>query len=287
MGEEIITVLRSSQIMTGTIQAQLESRASQVPGTTVFFARNLTTGETVERGADNALPTMSVGKVFLLLAYVDGVTSNQIDPGQRITLGAGDMLPGTGALRFCVPGLSLAYADLAALMITHSDNVATNMLLRVLGGPDVVNEVLDKLGIRDARCLSPIFQGDFSVSSPRALAQAYTILHNLGTLGWSESAAELARSILLWHQDVEGMSRYLPWSPHAADFGIELPLKVYSKSGQFPGTQVEAGLYVTARGAFVAAAMITGIEDPRTHSPAPGSQFLADFGRMLYEAWGA
>jgi beta-lactamase class A len=172
-------------------------------------------------------------------------------------------------------------------MITHSDNVATNLLLRALGGVDAVNACLDGIGIRDARCLSPIFQGDFSVSTPRALAETYALLDQPQAAGFPDEAAQLARSILAHHQDMEGMSRYLPWNPHAADFGIELPLKVYSKSGQFPGTQVEAGLYVTARGAYVAAAMCMGIEAPRTNSSAAGSQFLADFGRLLYEAWGA
>lgn len=269
--------------MSDSLQSRLDALAEQVPGQVGFFARHLQIGSTVERSPDTPQATMSVGKVFLLLTYTEAVAQHQIDPCQRVVMQADDILPGTGALRYCAPGLALALSDLAALMIAHSDNVATNLLLRALGGPNAVNAYLDRVGIRDARCLSPIFQGDFSVSTPRALTDAYALLDERH----DDPAAQQVRAILARHQDMEGMSRYLPWNPHAADFGIELPLKVYSKSGQFPGTQVEAGLYVTANGSYVAAAMCTGIPDQRTNSPAPGSQFLADFGRLLYEAWGA
>jgi beta-lactamase class A len=268
--------------MSDTLQSRLDALAEQVPGQVGFFARHLQTGSIVERAPDTPQATMSVGKVFLLLTYAEAVAQQRIDPSQRVVMEAGDILPGTGALRYCAPGLALALSDLAALMIAHSDNVAANLLLRALGGPDAVNAYLDRVGIHAARCLSPIFQGDFSVSTPRALTDAYALLDER----YDDAAAQESRAILTRHQDLEGMSRYLPWSPHAADFGIDLPLKVYSKSGQFPGTQIEAGLFITARGSYVAAAMCTGIPDQRINSPAPGSQFLANFGRLLYEAWG-
>ncbi len=272
--------------MTLHLQETLDTLAAQFPGQISFYARNLNTGDELGRAADLQQTTMSAGKLFVLLAYTDAVAHQQLDPGARVTMLAEDVLPGTGAIRYCAPGISLAVGDLAALMITHSDNAATNLLLRAIGGTDAVNATLDRFGIVDARCVSPLFQGDFSISSARALAQTCSILMNPDGAGFPAAAAALALSILSRSQDLEGMSRHLPWSPLAADFGFDLPLKVYSKSGQFPGTQVEAGLYVTSSGAYVAAAMCTNIPDPRTHSPAPGSQFLAAFGRQLYEAWG-
>jgi beta-lactamase class A len=277
-------MIQGGLIISNPLQTQLDALAQPFPGQVGFFARHLQTQATVARAADTPQPTMSAGKVLVLLAYADAVTRQRLDAARRVILQPEDILPGTGALRYCAPGLALALSDLAALMITHSDNVATNLLLRELGGPEAVNAYLDSIGVRDARCLSPIFQGNFSVSTPRALAEVYATLQQPEGVG---EAAQLARALLIHHQDLEGMSRHLPWSPHAADFGVELPLTVYSKSGQFPGTQVEAGLFVTPRGAYVAAAMCTGVEDPRTHSPAPGSQFLADFGRLLYKAWDA
>lgn len=273
--------------MSVQLQTQLDSLAAECPGQVSFFARHLHSNDTVERMADAPQATMSAGKTLILLAYADAVSSQRLDPCATVTVQLSDVLPGTGVLRYFRPEMSFTLSDLAYAMITHSDNVATNLLLNALGGPSAVNVCLDAMGIHEARCVTPLFQGEFCVTSARALARLYEVVAQPEAANFPAAGAELARTILARHQDVEGMSRYLPWSPLAADFGYELPLKVYSKSGQFPGTQVEAGLYISGRGAYVAAAICSGLQDPRTNSTGPGSTFLATFGRLLYEAWGA
>lgn len=271
--------------MAQELQLRLQSIIASVSGNIAVYARHLVSEQIVAIKSDQVLPTMSAGKTFILLAYAEQMARGKIDAQHRIILRSEDILPGTGALRYCAPGLMPTLSDLAYFMIAFSDNVATNLLLDAIGGVSVVNAFIERFKLSGAHLESPVMQGAFAIASPRALAEAYTVLAQSEQSGYHPQAAELAKTILRRHQDTDGLSRYLPWNTNAVDFGFDLPLTVYSKSGQFPGTQVEAGLYVTARDSYVLAVMCTDLPDMQNNSAGTGSNLLADIGRLVYEAW--
>lgn len=271
--------------MSQEIVAAVEAMVARIPGKVGVYARQLTTGASVEINADQSMPTMSAAKTFILLAYAESVVTRTLHAEERITVRADDLLPGTGVIRYCQPGLNLAVSDLAYLMIAFSDNVATNLLLERLGGAPTVNTLLTRLGIANATIEGPIMRSGFATASSHALAETYSVLAEPERAGYPTEAATIALAILRRHQDVDGFSRYLPWNPHAVDFGFELPLTVYSKSGQFPGVQVEAGLFVTPQSRYVLAVMCNDLPDPQNNAASMGSNLLADVSKVIYEAW--
>jgi beta-lactamase class A len=60
-----------------------------------------------------------------------------------------DWAAGAGWLRWDTPGATTTVEDALWLMMTQSDNVATNALVRLVGGPEYVNEVAQDLGAKD------------------------------------------------------------------------------------------------------------------------------------------
>jgi beta-lactamase class A len=60
---------------------------------------------------------------------------------------AEDWWGGSGVLKEFAPGLTPTVADLARMMIIVSDNVATGMLVRLLG-KDSANETMRNWGLR-------------------------------------------------------------------------------------------------------------------------------------------
>lgn len=271
--------------MAQNINEAIQAIITGIPGKVGVYARYLNTGATVEINADQLMPTMSAAKTFILLTYAEAVVTASLSPDKRITIQADDILPGTGAIRYCQPGLNPDLSDLAYLMIVFSDNVATNLLLEQVGGAAAINGLLARLGLNGATLEGPVMRSGFATATPRALAEAYAVLAQPERAGYQLEAAQLALNTLRQHQDVEGLSRYLPWNPHAADFGFELPLAVYSKSGQFPGVQVEAGLFITPRSRYVLAVMSSDLPDPQNNAASMGSNLLADVGKVVYEAW--
>ena len=61
------------------------------------------------------------------------------------------MLPGTGVMRSLDPGAVVTVRDLITLMIIVSDNTATDVLYRMVGGPEAVSARMQALGFAQTR----------------------------------------------------------------------------------------------------------------------------------------
>ena len=65
------------------------------------------------------------------------------------------MLPGTGILRALDAGAVVTVKDLITLMIIVSDNTATDVLYRKVGGVAAVNRRMEALGLKQTRAPAP------------------------------------------------------------------------------------------------------------------------------------
>jgi beta-lactamase class A len=259
------------------LRALLETRM----GTFGVYARNLQTNEAVGFGGDRVMDTASAAKTFVLVQYARLVESGTCDPAQRITITADDLVLGSGVLRYLQPGVQLALDDLAWLMIIVSDNVATDMMVRAVGGADAVNETMAALGMPTAR-LNPSFrrQADlgewhpFGTSTPRDLA---TVLTHLD---------ERCRTILARQQFVDGLPRRLPHANITADWGFMMPVRVFNKTGFDPGIYIDVALFETDTVSWIAAFMAADLHD-LMGPDGVGPESAGDVGKLLYDAWGA
>jgi beta-lactamase class A len=264
------------------------------PGTFAAYARHLHSDEVVAVGADVVLPTASAAKQFVLLAYAHQVAAGRLDPDARVVLTDDDHVFGSGVLRYCAPGLLPTLDDLAFLMIIVSDNLATNVLLREVGGPTSVNLLMDRLGLPTARIHSPIVFGEpgdddvlaFASSTARDLAESFAVCADPPGGGYPADAARRCRRILRRQQHHDKLARHLPWSEHPVDFGIELPVTVFSKTGSYPGVSTDAGLFTTASAGWVAAVMAAGIPDWKAGPDDVGPTLCAAVGKALWDEWG-
>lgn len=110
-----------------------------------LHARHLSSGKEISHRADEPFPMASTFKIPIATALLVQVDQGVID---LETLHAIEQLsPGTGLLRKClrVPGVALSTENLLTLMLTHSDNTATDQLIRALGGPQAINDILAKV----------------------------------------------------------------------------------------------------------------------------------------------
>lgn len=126
----------------------------RVDGRAAVYARRLDIDEEIAVGAiDGSFPTGSAAKLLVLLTFADLVKREKMDPLARCEINAEfrDARPGSGVLRFLREGLAPTLEDCATLMMIVSDNVATDVLLDAIGGPDVVNATLTAWGSRRPR----------------------------------------------------------------------------------------------------------------------------------------
>jgi beta-lactamase class A len=264
------------------LEADIRAIVNERPGTFGIYARNLTTGEAVGVNANRVLPTESAAKTFILVHYASLVAAGTLDPARRITLTADDAAYGSGVLRYLAPGLQPTLEDLAWLMIIVSDNLATQVVLRAVGGAEAVNTTMADLKLSTAH-VNPAFSHGpadsvsdelFGSSTPRDLAEVYTHLD------------ERARTILFRQQFVDFLPRTLPHASQSKDWGFDMPVRVYNKTGNGLGNCVDSGRFETDDTAWVVAAMATGQQDFAIRPGDAAPSAFAEIGALLYERWG-
>ena len=263
-----------------SVQQQVRGMLGDAPGTFGVYARNIGTDETIDVNADRVMNTESAAKVFILLYYRQLVTSGACDPEQRVALTEDDRYWGTGVLRYLGAGIQPTLDDLAWLMIIVSDNVATAMLLQAIGDQGTVNVAMRDLGLASAQ-LNPSITVEtamageaFATATPWDLAEAFMFLD------------EPAKAMLFRQQNLISLPRRVPHVADASDVGIEMPVRVYNKTGNGVGTCIDSGLFETDHASWIVAAIAADQPDFASRADDAAPTAFASIGELLYNEWG-
>jgi len=127
--------------------------AARLGGTVGVAARNLASGADVYVDADELYPMASCFKIPVMVEVMRQVDAGVLRLDDRLTLTEVDKSPGS-TLIHCHEGLRPSVRDLLYLMITLSDNTATDMLWRRVGLGSV-NETMRRLGLETIDCFMP------------------------------------------------------------------------------------------------------------------------------------
>lgn len=264
----------------------LEDLLDDTDGRCAIYARHLDDGREIAVGpVEERFPTGSAAKALVLVAYAMAVEAGNVVPGSRVALDAAyrDARGGSGVLRHLDAGLAFTLEDLAVLMTIVSDNVATDLLLDALGGPDTVNAARSSLGNPDVEIASPTVwtmpPSQFGMASPVGLVQLWSRWHD------RDPIARHCRRIAWRQQHREGFARFVPFSPDLVDFGLESPLGLWSKPGSYPSVSCEAGLFETKKAAWVLAVMARDLTDWGNGSANAGPTLRARASEVVYREW--
>ncbi|MFJ9344624.1 serine hydrolase [Streptomyces sp. NPDC101733] len=107
-------------------------------------ARDIDTGAEFGFAADDRVVLASVFKIPIALEYARQSAAGELDPAGRHTVTA-SYRSGGSATDGCLHDVEMSARDLAFMMMTISDNAATDLLLDIVG-PDRVRKTLDGLG---------------------------------------------------------------------------------------------------------------------------------------------
>jgi beta-lactamase class A len=132
-----ILLMAAAPLSAATLQSRVEEAVRSLRGTMGVAAKNLATGETVFVNADTQFPTASVIKVAVMVEVFHQIAEGRIRRDDTIPLDETAKVDGSGVLQRLHGGLVLTVGDLLDLMITVSDNTATNLLIALVGTANV------------------------------------------------------------------------------------------------------------------------------------------------------
>lgn len=277
--------------MAASLQEQLQELAAAFPGTVGIAAQNLTTNEAVALNDAESFPTASMIKIMVLFELVRQCARGQAQLWERMTLRQADKTRGSGLLLDMDEGLNLTLRDLAVMMMSISDNTATNMLVDRLG-KHAINEACREAGMYHTELRNKI---DFDL-----IDQSHDNLAVTTPRDFRVFLAALRRGELLPAPYVEQMlgimriqkymswtfRRLLPYDPYAFEFGGSQETWIASKTGGLSGVRCEAGLFHTARSEWALCVCTKGFTKTEPGSDDPGSRFISEASRQVFRAWG-
>jgi beta-lactamase class A len=151
------TDAQSTVSASSDLQKRIESIAAAHHGHVAVFAKNLITGETVSLNAQTPVQTASVIKLPLMLQAFEQVRAGKLNLSQPVVLTRENQVGGSGILYLMDPGLNLTLKDVIALMMTLSDNTATNMAIDAVGLAPT-NEMLARMSLHNTYFYKKVFK---------------------------------------------------------------------------------------------------------------------------------
>jgi beta-lactamase class A len=173
---------------TSALRRTLDSIADRHHGVVGYSIIDLDNGARISRRGDEKFPTASLIKVPILVTVFDLVAKGQLSLDDPLTVLKIDQTEGSGVLQYFHNGTVITVRDAAWLMITISDNTATNLLLDRI----VIRRVWDKmdsLGLHDTRvhskanlrlasiAMDSSVKYGFGVTTPNEMARLFELLY--------------------------------------------------------------------------------------------------------------
>lgn len=262
------------------LAAKIGAAARGFRGDVGIYVRHLPTGAGVEIAADSVFPTASLIKIPILLALYDQAERGVLDLDARVPYP--DTLKyryveATDVVGYMAPGDTLPLRELAFLMLTVSDNVASLWIQALLGGGASVNEWLEGHGFAHTRVNSR--------TPGREEARS--------KFGWGQTTPrEMAEALVMIRQGravspraSEAMYRMLTRS-YWDDFALsQLPptVQAASKQGFVDRSRSEVVLVNSAGGDYVVAVITRNQEDTSYDDDNEGHRLIRAVSRLVYE----
>jgi beta-lactamase class A len=200
---------------------QIYQVTENAPGFYGVYIHELDTGQGFGINADARFIAASTNKIPILIKLYKEVELGNISPDQVMTYSWSDFEGGTGTIQTTGVGTQWTVAQLAGKMIKESDNIAKNMLLRLLGYSQVETF---------ARGLGSDFDLYYNQTSPQGMAVLLRLIYENGIVG-PELSQEMV-GLMIETEFEDRLPRYLDdvavankigsWEDSFSDVGIVL-----------------------------------------------------------------
>ena len=258
-----------------------------------IMAKNLRTGEILAYAAEEKFPTASVIKVPIMVEYFYQVSEEKIQPTQKMMLGDSNKWGGSGLLQYFYGTTKQQLIDAVMLMITISDNTATNLVIDALGNTHeeklaAVNERMKSLGLKNTRLLNKLMSWKTKKDTPESIrygigvstAEDMVVLIEKMYQGeLVDSASSRAMIDLLKKQEYNDMiPRFLPFENTPG-------LEVAHKTGSVTSVRVDAGLVLAPEADVAIAIFCDQVQDRRGGNLNSGAIAGAKAARLVWNTF--
>ena len=190
-----------------------------------------------------AMMPASMIKLFVMAKVMQDVHDKRLFLDEQLTIKRKDVVGGAGVITWYNAGERRTILQLVKLMITDSDNTATNMLIDRVGLTQL-NAYLSQQGFKDTVIANKMMTGSRgrkNFSSVRDIGHLLTRMYYRELVAEEEDSIML--DILLEQNDKECFPKALP------------AYKIAHKTGEIDGVFADGGIFFGPQGTFILVAI--------------------------------
>ena len=229
-------------------------------------------GAQIRISEDQKIPGASLMKLPILAVVFRAVKDKKISLDDMVTIRKSDITGGSGKLKKIKTPRSLTVRELLGLMITVSDNTATNKIISLLGF-DYINDSFKKLGLKHTFLARKMMdftkrrQGIENFTSAADTAYLLEAIYKKKLV--SKDLSTLALSLLKGQRVNDRLPRHLPEG-----------VVVAHKTGLEKGVVHDAGIIFTVHGDYIICLLVRGTNDFRQ-----AKLFIAQVSLLAYNLY--
>ena len=133
------------------LKEKILAELKEMEGKAGLYYKNLATGETWGFNEKEVFGAASVTKLPLMVLILKEIQEGKRSFRDMVTITEAQKVPGCGTVQHMTGDVTLDVETLGKMMISVSDNTATNALFRYMGGREPVLAGLDALGMTGTR----------------------------------------------------------------------------------------------------------------------------------------
>ncbi len=230
-------------------------RIDDLDGVAGVAILDLTSGDKILIHPDEVFPQASSIKITVLAELYRQAAAGKLKLTDLYTMQSSDLVPDSDIMVGLTPGVTrLTLRDLATMMVTVSDNSATNVLIDRVGMENI-NATLDGLGLRQTRLrrkmmdLKAATEGRENVATPREMMVLLQAIYENKL--FSKDLTQDFFKVLSTHKE-SALLRGLPPDVVAA-----------SKPGELEAVRADSGIVFVPGRPFVICVMTTYLRDEK------------------------
>ena len=249
------------------LEASLKNLASTYPSIhPSVYVWDYNTGNYAAINEDESFPTASIIKLPVLAQLFRAIEKNHLSLDDKMYLTDYYRAEGSGSLQYKAENSKYSIDDLARVMITESDNSATNMLVAKMGSMTNMNSAIRRWGLKNTYMQTwlPDMEGT-NRSTVRDMAQ---ILYNIDSPEFLSNSSRAKIFDYMGH--VHNNRLIAAGLPDGAEF--------LHKTGDIGKMLGDAGIVYAPNGKKYIVVIFVN----RPHNSPLGKEFIVQASQMIY-----
>lgn len=268
-----------------SLESRINAEVYNFSGRIGLYANDFR-GNIIEINSEEKFETASTIKSFILAELFRQVKDKKVDLNQMMKYGEENYVVGSGILRHLDYGLEMTVKNIATLMIIISDNIATNMMIDLLG-IDNINNTCNDLGLKDTVLHNKI---DFEkypklgTTTPKDYGRLFEMIYKEEL--WSKELSQEMIEIFKKQHYNTMLTRNLPqYFLDSENTGDEELFSIASKSGSMDACRNDGGIVYTPYGGYVIALFTKEFVDNLYYNDHESYRFGGKVSRLVFDQY--